>query len=439
MLDEDKAIIISAYPSEVWPGKAAVVTSRVHIKKGGWNGGLSLNNQSVSYISAFLSAREDWSLMRLSDNESQVYQGSAILGLGFTISENEANALISENPKNAEVLYPYLNGKELNSNSAQSPGRWVINFFDWGKEKSSQYNGPFEVVVNKVKPERQAKKPNGDFKVKKVRAENWWKYAETTAGLYHSIGRGHSYEKHPKEWDPSGARPEKVIASCIVSKHLMFSFVPNEYVFSNLLNIFSFNKYSDFSILQSTIHSVFAWKHASRLETRLRYTPKSVYLPYPKPRIDDLRQLDLLGEKYHELRSLIMKNSDVGLTKLYNRFHNPEDIECKIIEMRGIHQKIDESVAEAYGWNDLDLEHDFHSVDYLPENDRVRFTISEKARNEVLDRLTLLNKQRFDEEQKEAGSVHVLAGKKYKKSSNDQMLDKVAEPRPQGDLFGSDK
>jgi len=46
----------------------------------------------------------------------------------------------------------------------------------------------------------------------------------------------------------------------------------------------------------------------------------------------------------------------------------------------------------------IDLGHGFHEVDYLPENDRVRFTISPAARKEVLKRLLLLNHERHAEE-----------------------------------------
>jgi hypothetical protein len=55
-------------------------------------------------------------------------------------------------------------------------------------------------------------------------------------------------------------------------------------------------------------------------------------------------------------------------------------------------------VLLAYGWDDIDFSHDFHEVPYLPENDRVRFTISEAARIEVLRRLLELNRQRHEEE-----------------------------------------
>ena len=59
---------------------------------------------------------------------------------------------------------------------------------------------------------------------------------------------------------------------------------------------------------------------------------------------------------------------------------------------------MDVAVAHAYGWDDLDLGHGFHEVPYLPESDRVRFTIAETARVEVLRRLSELNRQRYEEE-----------------------------------------
>jgi hypothetical protein len=32
---------------------------------------------------------------------------------------------------------------------------------------------------------------------------------------------------------------------------------------------------------------------------------------------------------------------------------------------------MDETVLKAYGWEDIDLAHDFYKADYLPENERV--------------------------------------------------------------------
>jgi hypothetical protein len=61
---------------------------------------------------------------------------------------------------------------------------------------------------------------------------------------------------------------------------------------------------------------------------------------------------------------------------------------------------MDETVLNAYGWEDIDLAHDFYEMDYLPENDRVRYTISPDARKEVLKRLLKLNHKIHEQEVK---------------------------------------
>ena len=59
------------------------------------------------------------------------------------------------------MLFPYLNGEDLNSRPDQSPSRWVINFFDWPIEKAMEYPDCFRIVEEKVKPERMQEQPEG--------------------------------------------------------------------------------------------------------------------------------------------------------------------------------------------------------------------------------------------------------------------------------------
>ncbi len=70
------------------------------------------------------------------------------------LEPSEAQALIQKDPRNKDVLFPYLNGEDLNSRPDQSPSRWVINFFDWPEEKAREYPECFRIVEEKVKPER---------------------------------------------------------------------------------------------------------------------------------------------------------------------------------------------------------------------------------------------------------------------------------------------
>ena len=107
-----------------------------------------------------------------------------------------------------------------------------------------------------------------------------------------------------------------------------------------------------------------------------------------------------------------MKSLWLGLTDIYNLFHTrdltPSEVarvskkplpEAEagyqgILELRRLHRELDISIRDAYGWTDLDLGHDFVEVETLPENDRVRYTISPTARKEVLKRLLALNHER---------------------------------------------
>ncbi len=80
-----------------------------------------------------------------------------------------------------------------------------------------------------------------------------------------------------------------------------------------------------------------------------------------------------------------------------------------------------DAALKAYGWEDIDLSHDFYEVDYLPENDRVRYTISPDARKEVLKRLLKLNHEIHEQEVKAGLHVKRKSKKKQKADGTEQM------------------
>ena len=59
--------------------------------------------------------------------------------------------------------------------------------------------------------------------------------------------------------------------------------------------------------------------------------------------------------------------------------------------LRQLHIEMDRAVSDAYGWTDLG--HDFHET-----RQGIRFTVSEPARREILDRLLALNHHRHQQE-----------------------------------------
>jgi hypothetical protein len=267
-------------------------------------------------------------------------------------------------------LFPYLNGEDLNSRWDQSPSRWVINFRDWPIEKAMEYPDCFEIVERLVEPERTRKKDNGDYQLRYPLYERWWQHADKRPELYATI-----------------AGLERVLVVSIVTHHVAFDFVPRPMVFAHRLAVFALPTFSAFALLQSNFHEPWARTYSSSLETRINYSPSDCFETFPFPQ--DLTPLETVGERYHAHRRAIMAERREGLTATYNRFHSPHEVSADIAALRRLHVEMDYAVAAAYGWTDLDLGHGFHET-----KQGTRYTISEAARREVLDRLLELNHQR---------------------------------------------
>lgn len=78
-----------------------------------------------------------------------------------------------------------------------------------------------------------------------------------------------------------------------------------------------------------------------------------------------------------------------------------------IIKLRDLHVEMDNAILAVYGWAPstslppgefIELRHNFYEVDYLPEKDRVRFTIHPEARKQILIKLLELNQEIHDSE-----------------------------------------
>ncbi|MEX5714696.1 type IIL restriction-modification enzyme MmeI [Serratia ureilytica] len=273
-------------------------------------------------------------------------------------------------------------------------------------EKSKTYGSAFGLVQSKVKPERDKLKGNATAE---GRRKNWWKYGRDAKALFHALGRGYTFEKHPKEWDKNKNPLERVIVFATgATKFPCFTLVPNTYIYSHSLCVIASDSFSLFACLSSDIHGIWAFEQGSRLHERLRYTHGDIFETFPLPiNIFDKNEksLSTLGENFFELRSKYMVNENLGMTKFYNAFHSPDIYSPSLSELRKLQVKINLAVLHAYGFDDLDLSHGFHEVAYLPEGKNIRYTISEFAREELLYRLANLNRIRHEEEQRE-GSIY---------------------------------
>ena len=388
--------IFHARSSEIWPGKANVVTSRVHLTNAKWKGEKILNQEIVRYISPYLTNRDNWEPVKLNKSSGLVHQGSVLLGNGFILDQSDAIEKVKNNERLKAVLFPYLSGQDVNRNPHHDSKRWVINFWDWSKEKAHDFAPDLFAILEKdVVAERSEMKSMGGA------ADTFWRHLWYRSELYHWLGYGPFYEDHPSGWIPDRDAPEKVLVFATgATKYPCFTFVPNKYIFANTLCVIANDSFSLFSCLSSDIHTIWAWEHGSRMKQDLRYTHGDVFetFPFPSGVLEGSnRKLVDLGKKYFDTRSRYMIDNDKGMTKFYNDLHDPSVNSESIIALRDLHVEINNTVLSSYGINDVELEHGFHEVAYLPEEKNIRFTMSEGAREELLYRLAILNKERNED------------------------------------------
>jgi hypothetical protein len=126
----------------------------------------------------------------------------------------------------------------------------------------------------------------------------------------------------------------------------------------------------------------------STLRTDINYSPTDCFETFPQPELPD--EVGRVAKTLDARRRALMLERNEGLTKTYNRLHNPTEGAADIAELRRLHIELDCAVAAAYGWEDLGLDHGFRET---PQG--VRYTIGSVAGVEVLDRLLELNHDRY--------------------------------------------
>jgi len=193
-----------------WPGRANLIVSLVAINKGAWKGKCFLDGREVQVISPFFEDNLDaGEPISLADNDDHMFSGSYFLGDGFLMEHDVANEMKRHHSSLSEVIFPVINGQELNNQPEQLPGRQAIFFANWPLSKAEKYGPAFQRVVDLVKPERELSDE------KPVR-ERWWLWKRPALEIYNRIG---------------GLR--RCFVTARTTKHFSLSAMPTDYVYTN--------------------------------------------------------------------------------------------------------------------------------------------------------------------------------------------------------------
>nr|WP_306284183.1 type IIL restriction-modification enzyme MmeI [Streptomyces sp. Termitarium-T10T-6] len=361
----------------VWISKATVAAQAARIL----DGASTPNGISTSLNPA---TREASWVMPLNKNSGISHIGAYVLGLGFTLPQDEAHAWIQEDQRYTEILFPYVNGQDINNHPRHLTDRWIINFFDRPIEIAKRFPRAYAKILRDVKPER-------DESNRKVYRERWWQYAEKQKSMVEAI-----------------APLRQCIVITRVSKVVMPVIMPTGQVFSEATAVFASDDTALLAALSSAPHYWWAIDRASTMKGDLRYTPTDVFQTLVRPMTTD--RLRTAGAHLDVFRRELMIRRTIGLTATYNLVHDKTCQDADIVELRRIHEEIDKATVEAYGWHDLldetgatpaphpthetfPLDHGFHETDQ-----GTRYTIGLLARTEIIDRLRQLNHQAYADE-----------------------------------------
>lgn len=301
----------------------------------------------------------------LRENAGRTFEGCKPTGAGFVVSVENAQLWATVDPRNAEVLFPYLTGDDLTSRAEILASRWIIDFGSRSESEAREFALPFERVSDQVKPVRL--KNN-----RKVYRDYWWQFGERRPAMRRAI----------EELD-------EVLVMARHSVAVMPMRVSTGSIFGDALVVFATDSFADQAVLSSSAHQLWAITYGSTLESRVRYTPSRVYGTFPRPA--PTHRLAEMGKTLDVERREIMLRRDLGLTKLYNLVNDPDtpdSADRDVAHMREIHVELDRAVMDAYGWG-VPLEHGFHTYRQM-----TRWTVSPAARVEILDRLLEENHRR---------------------------------------------
>jgi hypothetical protein len=383
-----------------WPGEAAVVASVFHIAKTTGCTGI-LDGRHVPRISSFLlGSHAEGAPVALAANRQRCFCGAKVWGAGFVFEPEPSNGswsiaemerLISKDPRNRDVIFPFIGGEEFNQSPTQAPIRYVIDFGRMPEDQARKWPSLFAMVEERVRPVRATNKQRNY-------REEWWLHANRAeeAGRY--------LEQHGR-----------ALVVSVVSRHLSFGFVGRGTVAANSMLLICLDRYADFAALQSRVHEVWPRIAGSSMKDDPRYTTPC-FDTFPRPVADS--GLEEIGERYYSFRAAIMAGFDEGLTDTYNRFHDPEERDSDIFRLRELHSVMDRAVLDAYGWTDIDtrceflLDYEIDEEEWGDKKKPYRYRWPDEVRDEVLARLLELNAERAREETRSGLAVKKKKGTK---------------------------
>ncbi len=352
--------------------------ANVHVSMIGFDDGNQqerlLDGKAVAAINPDLTTTVDVTqALTLAENRGICFMGPSPKA-PFDISEAQALALLAASGNvhgkpNSDTIRRVQSGVDLTKCDRRV---WTIDFGFMEMDQAAPYELPFEYVRTNILPIRQERRD--DYRGK------WWQYARPRVELRKEL-----------------ATIQRFIATPEVAKHRVFVWRGQEFLCNQQTLVFARSDDYFFGVLHSRIHEVWARAQGTQLREResgFRYTPTTCFetFPLPKPTSEQEKTIGDAAKELDALRNnwlnppewmkeevlefpgsvngpwarFVVNPNDKGIgTVRYRRLVPKDEASAKLLVKRTLtnlynarpdwlklaHQKLDEAVFSAYGWN----------------------------------------------------------------------------------------
>jgi len=348
-------VIVDAVSSQPWSGDAAVTVSIVNWLKGDYEGQriLWINDGQLRLETTEIPS----SLMPIADvrranpllvnqQPQSCFQGQTPGVIEeFVVDNAKRRRLLNADAKNASVIFPFLGGKQL----LERPiiDEWIIDLpFDDVVTAEAEVPSIMAYLAERVLPIRQraareeaenavaALARNPKARVNRHHAgflDHWWQLGYRRAELLDAI-RG----------------LDRYIATsryATEKRATIFAFIDKEIRPSDGLSVFALDDDYSFGVLSSAAHRAWLEARCSRLETRLRYTSKTVWDSFPWPQAPSSRHVQAIAALANEIINIRSRHLSAGvsLKRQYDSLRQPG-----ASQLREVHAELDRAVLAAY-------------------------------------------------------------------------------------------
>ena len=263
---------------------------------------LHLNGRTVNEINSDLSNSTNLTMAkRLLENSLIAFEGTKKYGRFEVPGETARQWLLNPSnvngKPNAEVLRPWLNGRDF---SGRSSGRWIIDFSNFEEREATLFEAPFRHAAEVVKPDREADRNERTRTI-------WWRFERERPLLRTRL-----------------AKISRYICTTRHSKFRLFAWVPSVVIPDSAIVAVTRDDDVTFGILHSRFHEAWSLRLGSSLEDRPRYTPTTTFETFPFP--EGLAPNIPAADYTNEPRAIAIAKTAKRLNDLRNVWLNPPEL-----------------------------------------------------------------------------------------------------------------